>query len=89
MIDILDLGHGHKLHRVVQNGEPWGFVDYHQRKDQPELACTGGSVPLTGMASGDTWDQTGEWPAITLTPSLLCTQCGEHGFVREGQWVPS
>lgn len=24
---------------------------------------------------------------LTLSPSLLCTACGSHGFIREGKWV--
>lgn len=23
----------------------------------------------------------------TITPSILCPDCGTHGFVRDGQWV--
>jgi hypothetical protein len=26
---------------------------------------------------------------ITLSPSLLCSACGEHGFIRDGKWVPA
>jgi len=24
---------------------------------------------------------------LTLSPSLLCGQCGDHGFIRGGRWV--
>lgn len=24
---------------------------------------------------------------LTLSPSILCLQCGDHGFIREGRWV--
>lgn len=27
------------------------------------------------------------WEPLTLSPSLLCTACGDHGFIREGKWV--
>lgn len=26
------------------------------------------------------------WEPLTLSPSLLCS-CGDHGFIRGGQWV--
>lgn len=26
-------------------------------------------------------------PALTVEGSLLCTDCGDHGFIREGRWV--
>lgn len=29
------------------------------------------------------------WDPLTLSPSLLCTICKDHGFVREGRWVPA
>ncbi len=29
------------------------------------------------------------WEPLTLSPSLLCTACGDHGFVRGGRWVPA
>jgi len=28
------------------------------------------------------------WEPLTLAPSLLCTACGHHGWIREGVWVP-
>lgn len=24
---------------------------------------------------------------MTVTPSILCGSCGEHGFITEGKWV--
>jgi hypothetical protein len=24
---------------------------------------------------------------LTLSPSLLCHQCGSHGFIRDGLWI--
>ena len=26
---------------------------------------------------------------LTLSPSLLCTECGHHGFIRDGRWIPA
>ncbi len=28
-----------------------------------------------------------QWEPLTLSPSLLCSACGDHGFVRAGRWV--
>lgn len=30
-----------------------------------------------------------DWEPLTLVPSILCKDCGHHGFIREGQWVPA
>lgn len=29
------------------------------------------------------------WEPLTISPSLLCRLCGDHGFIREGRWVPA
>ena len=28
-----------------------------------------------------------QWEPLTLSPSLLCETCGDHGFIRDGRWV--
>jgi hypothetical protein len=28
------------------------------------------------------------WDPLTLSPSLLC-HCGDHGFIKQGRWVPA
>lgn len=32
---------------------------------------------------------TGEWPAMTVRPSVLCPDCGLHGFITDGRWSPA
>lgn len=27
------------------------------------------------------------WDPLTISPSLLCLTCGDHGFIRAGRWV--
>lgn len=29
------------------------------------------------------------WEPLTVTPSLLCRDCGTHGFITAGAWVPA
>jgi hypothetical protein len=29
------------------------------------------------------------WEPLTLSPSLLCRRCGDHGFIRDGKWIPA
>jgi hypothetical protein len=31
--------------------------------------------------------QVQSWDPLTLSPSLACRACGDHGFIREGRWV--
>jgi len=28
------------------------------------------------------------WEPLTLSPSVACS-CGDHGFIRDGRWVPA
>lgn len=34
------------------------------------------------------WQLQSEDP-LTITPSLLCGRCGDHGFITEGRWMPA
>lgn len=27
------------------------------------------------------------WNPLTLSPSILCEICGDHGFIKNGKWV--
>jgi hypothetical protein len=29
------------------------------------------------------------WEPLTISPSLLCLRCGDHGFIRGGKWEPA
>lgn len=33
----------------------------------------------------DNWDL----DHFTLSPSVQCTNCGDHGYIRDGRWVPA
>lgn len=58
----------------------------------------GGGVTFAGHSFGTTWDVESYEP-LTISPSLLCrahvrvngeatmTECGDHGFIRNGMWV--
>lgn len=35
---------------------------------------------------GGVWEVE-SWEPLTVSPSLLCCSCGDHGFIRSGQWV--
>lgn len=57
------------------------------------------SMRATGKPDRALW-QVQSWEPLTISPSLLCkmpkfgpdgpipgTECGDHGFIREGRWV--
>lgn len=42
-------------------------------------------VSRAAFPNGPFW-QVESWEPLSLSPSLLC-HCGDHGFIRDGQWV--
>lgn len=60
------------------DGSPcWGHIYF----DQPELRRFPESFSDAHMWQVQSWDP------LTISPSLLCHTCGDHGFVRNGKWV--
>ena len=37
---------------------------------------------------GHVWEVQ-SWEPLTVSPSLLFRICGDHGFIREGKWIPA
>jgi hypothetical protein len=50
------------------------------RVDRPEIRKV--------FPDGPFWTIESEVP-LTLSPSILRTNCGCHGFIRQGKWVPA
>lgn len=102
--DVLDLGHDHVLrfscwrpdrelnpqYEGVPDVDGFGATITH-RKPNGE-GCIG-SITFEGAVQNrlepdrPKW-RVESWRPLTVTPSLLC-QCGDHGFITEGKWVPA
>lgn len=84
----IDIGHGNKIRRVFRDGA-LDALDW-------DHGCTNPAedfIPLrrgapTGPFSAAAWEIHSEQP-LTISPSLLCTACQRHGFIRDGKWVPA
>jgi len=95
---VIDLGHGHTLTLcrwpdivVPAGGEPFHAADVDH--PTPDGRPCSGHVTLDVPAMREMWPDVPRWTVeswepLTLSPSLLCW-CGDHGFVREGRWVPA
>lgn len=95
----LDLGGGHQLRFTGPadgQGHPIGVIERHPRPDTGQ-SCEGSllfdTAPDRFRTTGDgsarpTW-HVESWEPLTLSPSILCTACGNHGFVRDGRWAPA
>lgn len=80
----------------IPEGEPlpvverWGAIIRHYRPDG--VLCEG-SITFDGAWQRHTDRTAGKglwavesWEPLTCSPSLLC-HCGDHGYIRKGQWV--
>jgi hypothetical protein len=90
--NVLDLGHGHIMRFAVDSrSEQRFFIDEHPQANGPGQCAGSGRLLAPGRARPDDgkayWTIESEEP-LTLSPSLLCTACGDHGWVRGGVWVP-
>jgi hypothetical protein len=71
--------------------EKCGAIVGHPRADGKEGRCWSGiyfDSEAVRRVFGDKqiW-QVNSWEPLTLSPSLLCRECGDHGFIREGKWI--
>jgi hypothetical protein len=70
-------------------GEIVGLTEAH--RDKAGNVCMG-FVRFEGSRGGYGADNAAKWKVesakpLTLSPSVLCRSCGNHGFIREGKWV--
>lgn len=90
---LIDIGEGHSIKFVsYKDDEKTAIQDHHLTKDGKPCK---GFVPFEGGAWASEFKEVKNYQAwkveslepLTLSPSLLCTVCGDHGFIREGKWV--
>jgi hypothetical protein len=91
--DEIDLGDGHRIVFSEYEGEK--RVGANVLHPPVEGKCGGdGWIAFEGrswarkFAPGAiaTWKVESEVP-FTISPSILCRACGDHGFIRDGKWV--
>ena len=85
----IDIGGGHRIEFVEYEGERAAINDWHLTKEgnwcRGFVDFKGGTwARLFGPDRG--WDLIQLEP-LTLSPSLLCRTCGDHGYIRDGRWV--
>ncbi len=87
-----DIGHDHRMsYFTAGDVDPLGL---HVEHLTPEgKRCLGYiTFDVDGAEDYARPDQMWEvqsWEPLTVTPSLLCNICGDHGFIRDGLWVPA
>lgn len=85
-----DIGHGSSITFVEYEGQIVGINEAHKNKDGQ--VCLGfvlfADTPASVTSGAPQWHVESANP-LTLSPSILCRSCGNHGFIREGKWVPA
>jgi hypothetical protein len=86
----VDIGDDHAISFAEYEGERSGCTIWHTRPDNGE-ECAGwlsfaGRAWSRAIPSAPAWTVESEDP-LTLSPSVLCRACGDHGWVRNGKWV--
>jgi hypothetical protein len=84
---LSDAGHGVSFTVWYLDAEltkPGGIYWWHGCPDLADYA--GGDRP--GGATWPPWELISPNP-LTMGGSLLCTECGRHGFIRNGRWEPA
>lgn len=88
---VIDLGHGVRMRFTYIRGVRGGLIESHDSPktrercagsamfDLPEVRDSGYGPALWRVHSLD---------PLHIEPSLLC-DCGHHGFIRDGRWVPA
>ena len=94
MAKWIDIGGGHEIEFVEYRDDLCaGINDKHKRPDGTDcvgfIAVEGGSWASV-FAPGviEVW-RVESWEPLTLSPSLLCKTCGDHGHIRNGKWEPA
>lgn len=93
-----DLGHAHRLRPVQFEDILVGYIVEHPDARTGD-ECYGGAIwldtapdrfvrPTPDGPPRPVWHVEQAEP-LTLSPSLLCTLCHDHGFVRRGAWEPA
>lgn len=67
--------------------DKYGAFVHHKKADGS--SCSGSIVFDSEAArfNGREGWQVESWEPLTVSPSLLCS-CGDHGYIRNGVWVP-
>lgn len=100
--DHYDLGNGHSFVWMRnQAGEVIGLIENHPKGPDAHpnaLHCGGyiawipapavpGKSPAWAARHQLVAGGPGEEDKLTISPSLQCRSCPNHGFIRDGRWV--
>lgn len=88
--EIIDLGYDHYLQPDFIGEALVGYLLYHKDHNTGDLTCgyinvCPGAVNRDGTPR-PLWTVVSKDP-LTLSPSVLTTTDGDHGWIQQGHWV--
>lgn len=90
--DAIEIGPRARIKYSEYKGEVAGIQEYHEKADG---AWCCGWIQFAGASWArefkepiTAWSVVQREP-LTLTPSILCKACGNHGHITNGRWVPA
>jgi hypothetical protein len=93
MDDYLDIGHGVSIKFSEHKGLVVGIHERHPDKRDPNHLCCGfvffNTPNNEAIRNGSPVWTVESIDPLTLSPSILCRTCGNHGFIQSGKWVPA
>lgn len=81
--DVIDVGQDHLIRIMYEDDTEQkvsALVLVHPHKQDPNQVCQG----FADVGPGE-WEIVERDP-ITIHPSFVCNDCGDHGIVRNGKW---
>lgn len=90
-LEGIDLGHGHMLLYLDPNAaliRHWQTFGEGMRPEAHiELITFSEEMRVETDSTPAQWTVE-SWEPLSISPSLECTYCGDHGFIRAGRWIP-
>lgn len=80
----------HAYSRIEHNGSWVGLLEWHECKDRVSAGGVNFDTPeghaaRPGEPPSHFW-QVESWDPLTISPSIRCLICDNHGFIRQGRW---
>jgi hypothetical protein len=89
----IDIGDNHSIHFTEYKGDKHAGMNVkHLTPEGKEcngfISFTGGAwaKEFEGHPTHQSWEAQSFEP-LTMTPSILCRVCGDHGFITNDKWV--
>jgi hypothetical protein len=87
----IDIGHGVSIEFTTWGDhDPAGLIETHVCKDGKP---TPGGVMFDLPGVREAFPGRALWTVenldpLTIHPSVMCSQCGHHGWIKAGRWEP-